>query len=229
MIEKILLYNTNNFGLFDKKYEKYLLCLINNSKILTEEYGLFSKPESESNGENDANSPIYSIDFKRFITQDECKYRRSHNTDTVDIISINDNKIISNGYYDMIKCMKKLYKKDFYNIKENVFDYIDSQEEREYKNIVNRLLMKDKNIMLFLPKIVIVQNYTLDELLEYFSYILKDMFEFRKENVEKDLYFTFITIKDINKIQDSNFIISKYTNKLQLVDIVDTNKCKIFS
>jgi hypothetical protein len=229
MIEKILLYNTNNFGLFDKRYEEYLLCLINNSKYLTNKYGIFLKPISESHGEDDANSPIYSIDFKRFITQDECKYRRSHNTDTIDIISINDNKILSNGYYDMIKCMKKLYKKDFYNIRDNMFDYIDGQEEREYKNIVNRLLMKDKNIMLFLPKIVITQHYTLDELLEFFSYILKDMFEFRKENVEKDLYFTFITLDDINELGNAKFIIGQYTTKLELIDIVSTDKCKIFN
>ena len=224
MIDKIILYNINHFGLFNKDYEQYLLDFLNNSKIMKQQYGVFKKPLTECHGEDDANSLNYSIDFKRFITQDECRYKRLNKIETLDIISLKDESIKTNCYYDMLKCMKSLTIKDFYNIKNKRFTYINEQEEREYTNIINRLLMKEKNIMVYLPKIVLMQDNTLDEIITFLNFCLKNMFEFRTNNVNKDLYFSFIICKNINKLNKSDFIITKYNKKLDLIDIVPT-KC----
>ena len=62
------------YNIFDKNYEKYVLDFINNSSYF-KKYGTFIHPISESNGECDAISEKYELDFKLFISQKEAKLR----------------------------------------------------------------------------------------------------------------------------------------------------------
>lgn len=228
-MNQLIFYNLNNFGLLDKGYELYLRDFINNS-ILKEKYGNFIEPISECHGEDDANSLSgYSIDFKRFITQDECRYKRLNDFSKYDIVYKDDDTKLTNTYFDMFKCMKKLKYQEFYQIKYRKYKFINSIEQKEYENMIDRLLMKNKNIMLYLPKIILISNNKLKYIIDYFDNELKSMFEFRRKNVKKDLYFTFIISNDINNPNSYRFVITQYKNsKLKLIDTVSTRCSNLF-
>lgn len=228
-MNKVIFYNLNNYGLLDKGYEVYLREFLNNS-VLVEKYGKFTAPKSECKGEDDANSTSgYSLDFKRFITQDECRYKSLNDFSKYDIVYHDDDSNITNTYYDMFKCMKQLKYKQFYQIKNKKYKFESEILKRECENMVERLLMKNKNIMLYLPKIILINNNKLKDIVEYFDCELKSMFEFRRKNVKKDLYFTFIIANDIKNPNSYRFVITQYKNsKLKIVDTVSARCSKYF-
>lgn len=228
-MNKVIFYNLNNFGLLDKGYELYLLEFLNNC-VLADIYGKFNPPVIEDHGEDDANTTSgYSIDFKRFITQDECRYKSLNDFSKYDIVYKDDDTNVTNFYYDMFKCMRNLKYQEFYKIKHRKYVFNNSIEQREYQNMVDRLLMKNKNIMLYLPKIVLISNNKLKYIIDYFDNELKAMFEFRRKNVKKDLYFTFLIANNIKNVNSYRFVITKYKNsKLTLIDTVSTRCSKYF-
>lgn len=226
-MKEILIYNLSNYGLFDKGYELYLRDFINNSVYFRSKYGTFYPPNDESHGEDDANSMIYSLDFKRFISQDECKFRKKTNIPQNYTINYNDKSNKTNKYFDIFRCMKNLKLEDFEKIKVKKFKFKNDTFRKEVENMVDRLLMKNKNIMLYLPKIIVGSD--INDIISFINICLKDMLKFRSNYVKKDLYFTFIHKNNINE-NDCKFIVLQYKNdKLILVDMIDTKCSKHFS
>lgn len=226
-MNEILVYNLNNFGLLDKGYEIYLREFINNSHYFQSKCGTFYAPISETHGEDDANATNYSLDFKRFVSQDECRYRRIKNIPVKYNIALDDKANKTLEYYDMFRCMKNLDKNELYEIQSGKFKFKDNIYQKEIVNMVDRLLMKNKNIMLYFPKIIVSEN--VNDIIDFINNALIDMVNFRSENVKKDLYFTFIYSTDISKGDEYKFIILKHINgKLKLIDSVDTICSEVF-
>lgn len=227
-MDKIIIYNLNNFGLLDKGYELYLREFINNSSYFVNNYGNFFAPETECHGEDDANSESgYSIDFKRFISQDECRYRRKHSIPDRYIIRENDTFNRTHGHFDMFRCMKNLTLEDFEKIKKHKYNFKNKLYQKEIENMTQRLLTKHKNIMLYMPKII--ESNDIRGTIEFINRSLDSMLRFRKKYVNKDLYFSFIITNNVKKKNTYKCIVLKYMdNRLAFVDCINTGCSQYF-
>lgn len=226
-MDNLIIHNLDNFGLLDKGYELYLRDFINNSKYFKKQYGKFTAPVTECHGEDDANAASYTLDFKRFMSQDECKYRHYNDMPTRYIIRKTDSFNKTHGHFDMFRCMKNLSFDDLEKIRSHKYNFTNRRLEHEMNNIIQRLLMKRKNIMLYLPKII--ETSDLYGAIDFINEALDSMLKFRKKYVNKDLYFTFITTNNVNKKNTYKFVILKLEDdKLKYIDSVYTNCSKYF-
>lgn len=227
-MDKIIIYNLNNFGLLDKGYELYLREFINNSSYFVNNYGNFFAPETECHGEDDANSESgYSLDFKRFISQDECKFRHYNKMPDRYIIRESDTFNRTRGHFDMFRCMKNLSFEDLEKIKKHNFKFQNQLYQRETEHMVERLLTKHKNIMLYMPKII--ESNDIRGTIDFINRNLSSMLKFRKKYVNKDLYFSFIFTKNIKKKNTYKFIVLKYMDgRLAFIDCISTGCSEYF-
>ena len=227
-MDKIIIYNLDNFGLLTKGYETYLRDFVNHSSYFTNNYGPFSAPLSESHGEDDANSKSkYSLDFKRFISQDECKYRHYNKMPERYIIKKSDAFNKTRGHFDIYRCMMNLTASDMEKIRLHKYEFKNKFYEKEVSNVVNKLSIKHKNIMLYMQKII--EHNNIKDIIDFLNETLKEMLKFRSNHSDKDLYFSFITTKNKEKTEAYKCVFLKVENcKFTFVDCVPTSCSQCF-
>lgn len=204
--------NLKSYNIFDKNYEKYVLDFINNSSYF-KKYGTFIHPISESNGECDAISEKYELDFKLFISQKEAKLRHEmadeikENEDgtfkSLTHKNINQNENLS--FYDLLKILPSYSLDDLEKINRNNFRFQDNEEEKEVSHFIKDILLKDKNLLFIIPKIFSIKNYSnkeFENLIKDLNDAYKTIFCFRENNIQKDSYLSFF-VTDYNKDNES--------------------------
>ena len=211
----IMMISKKNVNGYKVNYEKYLIELLNASlnfmKLTKSEK--FKEITKQSNGECDAETGDYQIDFKLLVPTEFMQYKTMTlpNVDYKNIehgfICVNDNKNsineelkikANNAFVNYIGnlCLKN--KEELLNIKD---------EESILKSSINNRLV-DKNILAFIP-------CNFDDKINGFSFVKKIFSALLsiRDNLNKDTFITFL--------QGDYFYIIQYNNgKYNLFDKV---------
>lgn len=204
-------------------YEDYLIEILNWSGFFRNKAGLYSEyrpPESESNGESDAISDGYEVDFKILINQDVMN-GLIKNKPTVDKSYISQGIILVNDNPNPTPIVKK-------NVLYDIMDITsDEIEQNDFKNDTARNfiknLKKDKNLFLYYPyEFQGDKIYNVNAFARLFTQLFKIPLEYRtQERPDKD---TYICIK-VNE----NFLIFEWVeNKFICRDIVNELLCSTY-
>ena len=227
-------YIIENFVVGEEKcnYEIYLLEVLNNSTWFSTRYpGIFTKPNSESHGECDANNQSYQIDFKLFASKTALQARSilSNRAYKIEqgVVGFGGSKV-PNGEIQSTKIYAAFRGKslpELYCIRGKQTKAYGI--ETDIKTTLE-ILETNKNLLLFFPyefKFNRYHNYDegtnsiIEELVEDFHVA----FEYRDIQTQKQ-YDTFMTC-----IYKRSFLIFLIENQaLKLVDKIDIEKVPTF-
>lgn len=261
MLQKLEMNPLEGFNIFKSNrnknnYELNTLEFINSS-ILSQRYGLFESPICESHGECDAtcydsnHNVLYELDFKLFISKSEGS---AFNELLPKVIEDENNefkllhpkKNISECY-KAIDLLKNLESNEIDAIINKTFMYIDSEQKKNYENCIKTLLT-NKNIFYVLPYYIYLNDNKIDDFIELFNYLYKNIFSYREKKTNLDSYFSFFVNKS-NKnyrlklkfdlqnktsemeytLKDSTFVILEYkNNNLVFLDEIDVSNSNNF-
>lgn len=216
----------------DCNYENYLIELINLSDYFRNlSYGEgYSKPHSEENGQLDAISEVYSIDFKLLISKSIMEGKS--------ILSDSITKY-SDGIYGFgepearnkkeMKCTNICQSVRYLSLEE--LEKIENKKKRIFIeiDIANflKVLRTQKNVLLFYPYEFsyageYIESEAIEELMKALYHDLKKSILYREGKVKG--FDTYIATIFINK-----FIIFKIEScRYELVDIIATSKVPTF-
>lgn len=211
-------------------YEKYLLELINHSKLVKDyDNQRFHHIKNQSNGECDITNKLYDMDFKLLIPQDTVEKLSNYSSQIVKltdgVISYCDSK--QHGKYTIYNYLGLLNHKT----KENIINIKNKKYNCTKEEIIIKKLLKnietDKNVLYFIPiEIIIDENTNYNKqvcnAIENFSNYIEGIIEYRNSCVKKDTYISFIA--------NEYFIMAKYQlNKFNFYDQVKTKNSKLFT
>ena len=211
--------------------EYYLLELLNASPFFQDKSGgqKYGAPQSESNGECDANSEKYQIDFKVLISSSMAEAKA--NTE-IQIEQVKPGVF----YYTMSKDTEKVYHGSIllkvlrgYTCEDILTEkYLDEKGAIKDIHGMLKLLDKPKNLFLFYPsRFTFTEEMELGEKLnilnEAMQYDVYKLFEIRKHN-KRNQFETFLcTI-----MEDLFVVFGDAGNRLTVVDVIKTEKCPTF-
>lgn len=223
-------YIIHNFvvGADDCNYEVYLLELLNQSNWFSAQYpGGFTKPNSEANGECDANNQYYQIDFKLLAAKTALQARS--------VLSYQITKIGSGLVtYSTSKNPEGRIRATRLYVALRGKSMSDLQCIRAYSGnksgidndicTMLKTLETNKNLLLFFPyEFSFSLDYSLDKAANYIKEALTDDFSVALEyrNSQTDCQFdTFLTC-----VYSSYFLLFAYKAPcLELIDIIETKK-----
>lgn len=228
-------YIISNFvkGESNCNYEIYLLELLNVSKYFSKEHqGVFYKPNSESNGECDAQNENYSIDFKLFASKTALQARRilspqiKRLSNGVSIYSISrkSGKMRTTILYAAFR--RKTYE-ELCKIRQS-----NERKNRIKNDMINvlKIMETKKNLLLFFPyKFTFDNPYddktAVQKISEGLTEDFQTLFEYRNKQTEK-AYDTYLTC-----IYNNSFIIFRVDckeNSLQFCEMIKTCKVPTF-
>lgn len=185
-------------GIDNYRYEDYLIELLNSSLWFSKNgFSPFHAPESEANGECDAISENYQLDFKLFACETLIKARNLFSYQ----IRVHNN-ITSYGACKCPHSEMEAYK--IYEVfrdlnMEDLIRYRDLDVKREgiEKDIkfILQLLETDKNLLLFSPyEFFFEKEHELSEAIqiiqESLTHDFRVAFTYRNERVKKDTFLT---------------------------------------
>lgn len=228
-------YIISNFvkGESNCNYEIYLLELLNVSKYFSKEHqGVFYKPNSESNGECDAQNENYSIDFKLFASQTAFRARsllssqieRLPNGVTIYSKSRESKNMEATKLYAAFR--RKTYE-ELCKIRQS--NGIKYGIENDMINVL-KIMETKKNLLLFFPyKFTFDNPYddktAVQKISEGLTEDFHTLFEYRNKQTEKS-YDTYLTC-----IYNNSFIIFRFDCKdssLHFCEMVKTCKVPTF-
>ena len=190
----------------------------------------YKKPDKENNGENDAISSSYEIDFKLLISNSMGEGKRNTSLQKIEyrpgMVAAVPPKS-KKQYYEVTYIAKLLRGYAAEDLEKRNYTKEHEVEVRDLDNFV-KVLQTNKNILFFMPstfsyfdktlsrdeKVCILTNALEHDMLESFSYR-------QKHENDKDTF--------LSTILDDDFIVWKHeNNRLVVKDVIPLKKSKTF-
>lgn len=232
MQKKLLIYHSLKPKLYLRKeiYEKYILEIVNASTYFTQKYGIFEKPILENNGQCDAISNVYSLDFKRMLARDLCEIENLSRDVLIDL---------GNGGFGCVRhksdlkntnatlLLNAIKDKTLIEVENIINSKQKNQVEREIAYFFSNVINVKKNILIYVPARFEVNKETrldnnLNIVLNEFSKTLFSIGEFRcKYQKNYDTYLIFLF--------EENFVLCKFDNRnLVFKDLINKNRSQFY-